>query len=263
MLVNILKKKNFRCLVCAIVILYSCGSAKKNVLMEQNVNSNLCIDGLLFPRQFEANLDSIYTTVCFMDNVDSIPEWSFSKIPTLERLIFQGSSIFIDSNAFYACKKLKYVNFSNVIGCGENAFKMTGLDSVKFEKCEYVDEFSFAKCDELKYVEFSMALKRIGDFAFSEDTSLVKITGLNGEIGNCSFMGCEKLQEVVLENVTCIGEAAFMNCRSLEELIIPESVKEIKRQAFSGCSNLNIVYLKNKGIIIAEDAFDKTIIINN
>ena len=101
----------------------------------------------------------------------------------------------------------------------------------------------------------------IGDFAFSSDTALVKINVPSGEIGSCSFMGCNKLQDVTLGNVSVIGESAFLDCTSLHEITIPKSVLEIKSEAFAGCSNLKVVSVLNRHTIIANNAFDNSTII--
>ena len=255
-------------ILCVLIISSSCSYAKKvlgngvsHTFTTFNNKKSLEIHERLVPRQFEGLCDSTIVTIIANESIDTIPEWCFSRIPSLEEVILRGKNIVVESNAFYACKNLQKVNLSNVIKCGENAFKMTAIDSVSIIKCKYIEDFTFANCNSLCYASFSDSLKHIGDFAFSSDTALVKINVPNGEIGCCSFMGCSKLQDVTLGNVSVIGESAFLGCISLREITIPESVIEIKSEAFAGCHNLKIIRLLNNHTIIANNAFDNNTII--
>lgn len=215
----------------------------------------LKINEKLSPRQYEAFSDSAVISIIAGESIDTIPEWCFSRIPSLKEFIIRGKSVIVESNAFYACKHLQKVNLDNVMKCGENAFKMTAVDSVCMNRCEFVEDYAFAHCSSLRHVSLSDSLRYIGDFAFSSDTTLVEINIPNGIIGNGSFMGCSNLQNVTLGKVSVIGEYAFLDCTSLCEITIPESVLEIKSEAFSGCTNLKIVRLLSKRTKIANNAF--------
>lgn len=255
-------------MLCYLIISSSCSSAK-DVIYHDKSNSFAMdshrkyfeIHEKLFPRQYEGSNDSSLFAIITHESIDTIPEWCFSRIPSLKKVILQGKRIVVESNAFYACKKLQKVYLNNVIKCSENAFKMTSVDSVNINRCEYIDDFAFANCNSLCSVSFSDSLKRIGDFAFSSDTALVKIYIPNGEIGSCCFMGCSKLHDVILGNVSVIGESAFLDCISLCEITIPESVLEIKSEAFVGCSSLKVIRVLNRRTQIAVNAFDNNTII--
>lgn len=250
--------------LCALIMLSSCGSARGiNGVNGTNYasaifNDKKCLEiyNKLYPRQYEGFSDSTMITIIAGESIDTIPEWCFSRIPLLNEFIIRGKNVVIEPNAFYACKNLQKVNLNNVIKCGENAFKMTAVDSVCMIRCEYIEDFAFANCNFLHCVSFSDSLRHIGDFAFSSDTALVEINIPNGIIGSCCFMGCSNLQNVTLGNVSVIGESAFLNCTSLHEITIPETVVEIKDGAFSGCTNLKVVKVLNRRTIIANNAFD-------
>lgn len=255
-------------ILCISIISNSCSSAKAVAKHDLNctytTDSNITyleIKEKLVPRQYEGSNDSSIISITTGESIDTIPEWCFSRIPSLKDVFIQGKDVVIGSNAFYACKNLQRAYLSNVTKCGENAFKMTSIDSVSLKRCEYIEDFAFANCNSLCYVALSDSLKHIGDFAFSSDTALVKINVPNGEIGCCSFMGCSKLKDVYLGNVTVIGESAFLDCTSLYEITIPESVLEIRSEAFAGCSFLKVVRVANRQTVIANNAFnDNTII---
>lgn len=250
-------------ILCLSIISSSCSSVKEVVGLGVDNNSlndcsRICLEikEKLVSRQYEGSNDSLMITIITSESIDTIPEWCFSRIPSLKEVMIQGKDVVVESNAFYACKNLQKAYLDNVIKCGESALKMTGIDSICMMRCEYIEDFAFANCNSLCYVTFSDSLKRIGDFAFSSDTALVKLNVPNGEIGGCCFMGCSKLKDVKLGNVTVIGESAFLDCISLYEITIPESVLEIKSEAFAGCSNLKVVKVANRQTVIANNAFD-------
>ena len=254
--------------LCFLTISNSCNTAKVIVGSDKSNtsatdNNRICLEikENLVPRQYEGSNDSSIISIITGESIDTIPEWCFSRIPSLKKVILQGKNVVVESNAFYACKNLQKINLDNVIKCGENAFKMTTLDSVCMSRCEYIEDFAFANCNCLRHVSFSDSLRYIGDFAFASDTALVAINIPNGEIGRCSFMGCSKLKDVKLGNVTEIGESAFLDCTFLYEITIPESVLEIRSEAFAGCSNLKVVRVTNRQTIIANNAFDSNTII--
>lgn len=255
-------------MLCFSIISSSCntvkevyGNDKRNTSATDNNRRCLEIKDKLIPRQYEGSNDSSIITIITGESIDTIPEWCFSRIPSLKEVIIQGSGIVVEPNAFYACKNLQTINLNNVIECGENAFKMTSIDSVRMEMCECIEDFAFANCTKLREVSLSESIKKIGDFAFSTDTALVKINVPNGVIGSCCFMGCNQLQEVRLGKVSVVGESAFMDCTSLKEITIPESVIEIKGEAFAGCSKLQIVRVFSRKTKIANNAFDSNTII--
>lgn len=253
---------------CFTIISSSCSSAKEVIIHGVSCafstdNNRICLEikDKLIPRQYEGSNDSSIISIITGESIDTIPEWCFSRIPSLKEVIIQGSDIVVEPNAFYACKNLQKAFLDNVTKCGESAFKMTSIDSISLMRCEYIEDFAFANCNSLCYVILSDSLKQIGDFAFSSDTTLVKVNVPEGQIGCCSFMGCSKLKDVKLGNVTVIGESAFLDCTSLCEITIPESVLEIRSEAFAGCSNLKVVRVKNRQTIIANNAFDSNTII--
>ncbi len=67
------------------------------------------------------------------------------------------------------------------------------------------------------------------------------------------------------ENIMYIGEEAFEQDTSIEYVIIPETVREIRKRAFQGCTNLKGIYLVSKEAqqipnaklsVVLEDAFE-------
>lgn len=97
----------------------------------------------------------------------------------------------------------------------------------------------------------------VGDFfvdrngaKYSKDKKIL-IKGANVEkyvvdadteiIGEEAFSNCNSLDTIVLNNVIEIKDHAFLNCSSLQSLVIPDSVTNIKPNAFQGCKNIRMI----------------------
>lgn len=246
------------------LLMMSCNSIKNGTgqLMQYTNISNIVpscqiITHTLRSREYEDKNEKNLISVRIEAN-DTIPSWCFSKIPTLTNVILSNQISIVEDNAFYACKNLRQINLENIIRCGESAFKMTSLDTVSLNKCKYVDDFAFSNCTKLNAVCFSSSIKKIGDFSFYADSSLVSIEIPNGEIGNSCFMGCGNLKEVALGKVTRIGEAAFMGCSALVDVRLSKGIKIIEPMTFQDCTSLNSIVLPEGIEYIAENAFQNT-----
>lgn len=246
------------------LLMMSCNSIKIGTgqLMQYTNISNIVpscqiITHTLRSREYE-DKDEKYQISVRIEANDTIPSWCFSKIPMLTNVILSNQISIVEDNAFYACKNLRQINLENIIRCGESAFKMTSLDTVSLNKCKYVDDFAFSYCTKLNAVYFSSSIKKIGDFSFYADSSLVSIEIPNGEIGNSCFMGCGNLKEVALGKVTRIGEASFMGCSALVDVRLSKGIKIIEPMTFQDCTSLNSIVLPEGIEYIAENAFQGT-----
>ena len=84
----------------------------------------------------------------------------------------------------------------------------------------------------------------IGDFAFSKNESLEKVTLSNQIkiIKQEAFLDCTSLKEIDLgDGVEKIGDFAFGYC-AFEEITIPASCTEIGRFVFWYCTKLTTIY---------------------
>ena len=98
----------------------------------------------------------------------------------------------------------------------------------------------------------------IGDYAFSENTTLTSVTIGNSvtSIGNYAFAICTSLTSVTIPNsVTSIGAGAFISCSSLTSITIPNSVTSISVYTFASCSGLTSVTIPNSVTSIGDAAF--------
>jgi hypothetical protein len=112
--------------------------------------------------------------------------------------------------------------------------------------------------DAKGHVEIPNNVTSIGDYAFSECTSLVTISIPSSvtSIGDFAFLVCTSLATVDLPNsVTSIGKGAFSVCTSLVTVSIPSSVTSIGDFAFQACTSLATVDLPNSITSIGKGAF--------
>lgn len=78
-------------------------------------------------------------------------------------------------------------------------------------------------------------------------------------IGDCAFIECENLREVIIPEkcVELIGYASFSGCVGLKKVSIPDSVKYIAGDAFKDCWSATIILRKPRSEFeyISPDAF--------
>jgi hypothetical protein len=85
---------------------------------------------------------------------------------------------------------------------------------------------AFVGCLTLKHITLPSTIVEIGDYAFSDCSSLTDISLSNS-------------------NLIHIGESAFINCVSLTNVIIPDSVLTLDKSVFYRCSKLETLIIGN------------------
>ncbi len=160
-----------------------------------------------------------------------------------------------------------------------------------------IADYAFYERDDIVEVTIPSAVGAIGEFAFAECTFLEKIlfyaenmsdleygnhvftnagkngTGVKVTIGrgvkklpkylfypNKDDSGTPRIRELVFEDVSScesIGDNAFFECVELTRVDIPDSVTEIGREAFAGCTALSELSLGIGVESIGDLAFDR------
>ena len=94
--------------------------------------------------------------------------------------------------------------------------------------------------NEATYVEIPNSVTSIGDWVFSDCTSLERVTIPNSvtSIGKYAFCGCTSLQSVtILDSVKSIEKSAFWGCTVLE-VTVPDTVETVGSNSFQNVKNV-------------------------
>ena len=116
----------------------------------------------------------------------------------------------------------------------------------------------------IKNVIINNGVTSIGNFAFSDCTSLTNITIPNSvtSIGDYAFHYCTNLTNITIPNsVTSIGDNAFYGCENLINITIQNSVTSIGNFAFCMCTSLTSInvdsnnekYMSDNGVLYTKD----------
>jgi len=192
--------------------------------------------------------------------LDVIGSYVFENCPNIKDVYYNGveknwNKIFISDSgnsclfnadihfAEFKTSDFQYAHFDDgtieilkYIGTSSNVVIPSEIDGHKVTAIGYR---AFADCTNLKNVTFSENLLSIGNYAFS----------------NCSSLTFVDLHDT---RITNIGLYAFKNCMELLCVNLPPLYKEICDGTFYGCSQLEIISLDNI-INIDEDAFGNCI----
>ena len=70
--------------------------------------------------------------------------------------------------------------------------------------------YGFSDCTNLTYVNFPSTIAKINDFAFNNCSSLTTVIfNSSVNIGNCVFISCNKIEQLILPNETVLGYEPF------------------------------------------------------
>lgn len=204
------------------------------------------------------------------DTVRFIGYHAFDSCTSLQELSIPSSVTYVDSYAFRNCTSLKTVTLNTGI---------KEIDRGLFEGCSALEKITipegvktilmkaFSGCESLASVRLPMTLDRL---EIEEETFIgcnldeIKIASDNGNYvmkGNCLLnmdnsrliRGCNssKIPNTVKE----ICDNAFSGCTRLEAIVIPDCVERIGRGAFKGCTSLKRIIIPDSVEEICSYAF--------
>ena len=181
----------------------------------------------------------------------------------------------IEGGAFVGCKELRFVTLPNGDELAIKAIKKKICEQVKKDekKIKFTnysplkgttftvrteEDFKKVSCftftgnyiqigNYIQKVIIENEIKEIVDYAFNSCFKLktVKLGENCKTIGARAFLGCGRLKEINLKDVTEIGNAAFYDCEKLVKVDL-SSIKDAKAlgdSAFVGCKELSSVIL--------------------
>ena len=141
----------------------------------------------------------------------------------------------IGNTAFSGCKIKSIVLPENLVEIGWEAFYESDLESIEIpNRVTKIGQFAFDGCYKLKSIKLPDALEVIDDNVLAWCSSLGSVT--------------------IPGNVTSIGKYAFAGC-VFEKVVIPDSVKEIKCEAFLCCERLKYIEIPSSVTFIDDKNF--------
>lgn len=130
--------------------------------------AELYIDGVCLTRYLGDDLEVIIPDSFLMLPVYSIGPHCFFDNDNIETVRVSDNVKYIESEAFFSCKKLKSIEANNVVKVGFKAFSHDSkLENVKLgDKLYVIGWNAFEGCTALSYIPSKNSLREIGGQAF-------------------------------------------------------------------------------------------------
>lgn len=130
---------------------------------------------------------------------------NYSIATSLKGVLLPSTITAINSDAFFNCKCLEYINLPNSL--------------------QVIGREAFAYCKSLKYIALPNSLTTIWNRAFTD----------------CSALDNVYMQD----SITTLGENAFFNCSNLKNIKLSNGLTTINNRTFSGCDALQVLTFPN------------------
>ena len=228
-----------------------------------------------------------------ISHCESIGEWAFQGCSSLTSVDLSSCKT-IGSKSFYGCSVLKTVGSTKQLtNIPESAFDgCSNLQSIDLSNCTFVGRYAFNGCSKIKHLNLNKctyisssafsgcgieeidlsATKTIEDYAFSNCSSLTKVTGLKliKLLPAGTFRNCNKLSSIDLSTIESLGascmsgtaierielpklkgwdNSVFEECTKLKSVTLPATIDSIPTRTFWNCENLSTIDLSHCSII--------------
>lgn len=180
-------------------------------------------------------------------NTTAIPASAFSECGELVSIEIPASVSEIGDNAFYKCTNLSSVTWADI-----------NVSTVPNSRV-IVGKKAFYGCQRLNTIVLPARTSTIGDSAFARSgINAITIPQNVSAIADKLFQDCDRLREITIQpenRISSVGVSAFEGCIKLgPAIVIPDTVVEIGRKAFSTCSALSSIEIPNTVKTIGEAA---------
>ncbi len=184
------------------------------------------------------------------DGLTEIPYRAFDGCTSLYSVSIPNTVTAIRDEAFKQCYSLKSIHLpSGLDSIGKDAFLWSGLTSITIpSKVRYIGWDAFRGTDLIEVDIYGPLDDETNTFGtFSDNDFLKSVTFHSGvkRIGHEMFEDCSSLEEVIIPNtVTEIRVNAFANT-NIKSLTIPASVEEIGTGMIYGCNALTEIQVES------------------
>ena len=208
-----------------------------------NYDNTITITGIDNANE-SANIELVIPTEIDGRKVTTIGTSAFSGCVNIKSVALNEGLIRINYGAFSGTSIAELDVPTTVTTIGQYAFEnCLNLKKATFhEGLGKIDNYAFENCKLLTgKITIPSTTTQIGLDAFSGTaiTGLAIEEGTTGiQLGGRAFTNCTNLNELELNRVTVIGYMCFQNDTAITEVILPQGLKEIESNAFSGDSNL-------------------------
>ncbi|MDD6509109.1 MAG: leucine-rich repeat domain-containing protein [Bacteroidales bacterium] len=218
-------------------------------------------------------------SITIPDTVTYIGYSSFEGCTSLEEIVIPSSVTYIDSFAFRGCHALKKVVFKTT--------SIKEIDRGLFEDCLSLEEITvpegvksicnraFCGCKSLRSVKLPRSLERLefyGEVFAGCNLDTITIDPSNNYFhvkGNCLLnenctiliRGCNS--STIPDTVKLIGDDAFSGCTRLAGIVIPDGVEEIGTRAFENCTALTGIDIPKSVESVSKNAFHGCVNLQN
>jgi hypothetical protein len=204
------------------------------------------------------------------EGVTKIEEGTFDSCGGLKKVELSSATTSLGPLAFSCCTELEDISLPNTLkdintACFDNCFSLR--DIVIPESVEYIHPEAFAFCTELNIKlpshlleEYDVSNGNINDESFTFNPLKAKDNRIKQlPIGATSipanYYEDSKIESIVLpETVTSIGDSAFL-CSWISQITFTESVTRIGPSAFRICGMLSEVSLPDSLKVIERETF--------
>ena len=210
-----------------------------------------------------AECPSLAKDMTILNNATSIPERFAANNLSLKSFVVPATIEKIGRQAFYGCKELSVVDFSQATNLKEiemTAFADTGIKEIVLPaSLTKIGREVFADCRSLTSVTFTDSnIKLLPTEAFEGCVNLttVQLPSSLRAIGSYAFKGTKIASLELPRKLFRLDDFAFCNMGYLTSLKLPSRISVIPNSCFENCKNLEKVEASTNLHTIARYAFD-------
>ncbi len=244
-------------------------------------------EGVLFDREkkflIHYTASDPRTEYVIPETVTWIGKHSFYKCINLQLVTLTKNIKFMGNNAFSDCRRIRLINESdsfryvdgvlydkNITTCMHYSMG-SGVRTVRLaEGVRTIGRNCFWNCDMIEKIVIPSTVRQIGYNPFANCKNVVLenhspyyklIEGILYDATGKEMVYCPPTAvrhgEVIVPNtVLNIGRSAFTGCNTLERVVLPDGLQYISRSAFSGCTALKEVVIPKSVEEIADWCFN-------